>query len=81
MNIEQRFLKSLLYATICVAITLTLLLISASLVSFGIAPLLVDSAKQLQQVDWEQIWNVCYLGTYILFAIFMSLFAIKSLKK
>lgn len=81
MDIHQKFFKSLLWATVSVAVVLTLMLVSALTIKYAIAPLLIDASLQLQQVEWEQIKYLCYFSLYIIIALIVVCLAIKSLTK
>lgn len=81
MQAQILFLKNLMYATVCVALVLLVLLVSVFLIDLIIAPMLVDASKKLAQVNWEQIMNLCYLSSYILVTCIAILLAIKVLWK
>ncbi len=81
MGPHHKVIRSLLFATVSVAIVLALLLFSAALINYAIAPLLVDASKQLLQVQWQEILYLCYFGTYVLLAIGALMFLVKFFKQ
>jgi hypothetical protein len=54
----DKMFKALGWAMGCVFILLVLMLVSAFIVNYMIAPLLVSASHQLREVDWEQLRNL-----------------------